>query len=112
MSHGRGAVATWWATGGTPVPRQVHHCFKLSGRCNLRGRNTCTPEELEQTRHVCVFQPFGGPMLIESNVHLPIVLAMLQSLMRVFKAPSGFEFSQELVRWLHFVAGITWIGLL
>jgi uncharacterized membrane protein len=37
---------------------------------------------------------------------------MLQGLMKVFKTPSGFEFSQAIVRWLHFVAGITWIGLL
>ena len=51
-------------------------------------------------------------MLIESNVQLPIVLAMLQSFMKVFKTPSGFELSQIIVRWLHFVAGITWIGLL
>ncbi|HEV7396049.1 MAG TPA: urate hydroxylase PuuD [Pyrinomonadaceae bacterium] len=51
-------------------------------------------------------------MLIESNVHLPIVLAMLQDVLKVFKAPSASEFAHILVRWLHFVAGITWIGLL
>jgi uncharacterized membrane protein len=51
-------------------------------------------------------------MLIESNVHLPVVLAMLQDLMKVFKAPSGTEMAHMVVRWLHFVAGITWIGLL
>lgn len=51
-------------------------------------------------------------MLIESNVHLPVVLAMLQDLMKVFKPPSGSEFAHILVRWIHFVAGITWIGLL
>ena len=51
-------------------------------------------------------------MLIESNVHLPVVLAILQDLMKVFKAPSGSELGHILVRWIHFVAGITWIGLL
>ena len=51
-------------------------------------------------------------MLIESNVHLPVVLAMLQDLMKVFKTPSAGEFAHILVRWIHFVAGITWIGLL
>jgi len=51
-------------------------------------------------------------MLIESNVHLPVVLAMLQEFMKVFKAPSAGELAHMVVRWLHFVAGITWIGLL
>ena len=48
-------------------------------------------------------------MLIESTAHLPISLAMLQS---VFNAPEGDEIWRILLRWLHFVAGITWIGLL
>ncbi len=48
-------------------------------------------------------------MFIESTVHLPISLAMLQGL---FKAPTGDEFAHILIRWLHFVGGITWIGLL
>jgi len=51
-------------------------------------------------------------MLIESNVHLPVVLAMLDGLSGIFKAPSGSELAHILVRWLHFVGGITWIGLL
>ncbi|MDQ2855738.1 MAG: urate hydroxylase PuuD [Acidobacteriota bacterium] len=51
-------------------------------------------------------------MLIESNVQLPIILAMLQDLMKVFKSPSASELAHILVRWLHFVGGITWIGLL
>src|ERR1051325_5197698 len=48
-------------------------------------------------------------MLIESTAHLPISLAMFQS---VFHSPSGDEIWHLLLRWLHFVAGITWIGLL
>jgi uncharacterized membrane protein len=48
-------------------------------------------------------------MLIESTAHLPISLAMFQD---VFNAPDGNELWRILLRWLHFVAGITWIGLL
>ncbi len=45
-------------------------------------------------------------MLIESTSH---VMAMLDS---VFKQPSPDEISHIILRWLHFVAGIVWIGLL
>jgi uncharacterized membrane protein len=48
-------------------------------------------------------------MLIESTVHLPVSLAFLQE---VFHAPHGDEFGRIFFRWFHFVAGITWIGLL
>src|SRR2546427_2605299 len=49
-------------------------------------------------------------MLIESTVHLPVSLAMLQSF---FHAPDvQTELPKVILRWLHFVAGITWIGLL
>src|SRR5437870_2027862 len=47
-------------------------------------------------------------MLIDSTTHLA-VLGMLQG---VFKAPNPDEISHIVLRWLHFVAGITWIGLL
>lgn len=49
-------------------------------------------------------------MLIESTVNLPISLAVFQDL---FNPPSSAEvFLRILFRWLHFVGGITWIGLL
>ena len=49
-------------------------------------------------------------MLIESTAHLPISLAMFQD---VFHAPdSGAVIGRITLRWLHFVAGITWIGIL
>ena len=49
-------------------------------------------------------------MLIDTTVHhLPVSLAMLDSL---FKGPQRDEWARIILRWLHFVAGITWIGLL
>src|SRR5438105_3667535 len=48
-------------------------------------------------------------MLIESTHQIGFALGMLGG---VFKAPSGAELSHIILRWLHFVAGITWIGLL
>jgi len=48
-------------------------------------------------------------MLIESTAHLPISLAMFQD---VFHAPDSAALARIILRWLHFVAGITWIGLL
>jgi uncharacterized membrane protein len=48
-------------------------------------------------------------MLIESTVHLPVSLAMFQEL---FHPPTIEAFLRILLRWFHFVAGITWIGLL
>ena len=48
-------------------------------------------------------------MLIESTVHLPVSLAMLQDL---FHPPNGDQWLRIGFRWFHFVAGITWIGLL
>ena len=46
-------------------------------------------------------------MLID---HLPISLAMLQD--GVFNAPDPAALARIILRWSHFVAGITWIGLL
>jgi uncharacterized membrane protein len=48
-------------------------------------------------------------MLIEATAHLPVSLAMLDG---VFKMPNGDELAHIILRWLHFVAGITWIGML
>ncbi len=49
-------------------------------------------------------------MLIESTAHLPISLAMFQD---VFHWPdTGAVVARIVLRWLHFVAGITWIGML
>src|SRR5436309_2793466 len=48
-------------------------------------------------------------MFIESTHQIGFALGMLDGL---FKAPSGTELSHIILRWLHFVAGITWIGLL
>jgi uncharacterized membrane protein len=48
-------------------------------------------------------------MLIESTAHLPISLAFLQDL---FHGPTGDQLPRIILRWAHFVAGITWIGLL
>src|SRR2546421_11259266 len=49
-------------------------------------------------------------MFIESSVHLPVSLAMLQG---VFHAPDvQTELPRILMRYLHIVGGITWIGLL
>jgi len=46
-------------------------------------------------------------MLID--FHLPVSLAMLDGL---FKSPEPAEIARVSLRWLHFLAGITWIGLL
>ncbi len=48
-------------------------------------------------------------MLIESTVYLPVSLAMFQEL---FHAPDAEAFLRIAFRWFHFLAGITWIGLL
>lgn len=48
-------------------------------------------------------------MFIDTTVHLPIGLAMLDG---IFKMPDANEVMRISFRWFHFVAGITWIGLL
>lgn len=47
--------------------------------------------------------------MFEPNLHLPVGLAMFDGL---FHAPSGGELARIILRWSHFVAGITWIGIL
>jgi len=49
-------------------------------------------------------------MIIESTSYAGHVLGMFDG--SIFKAPNGQEISHIILRWLHFVAGITWIGLL
>ncbi len=48
-------------------------------------------------------------MFIESTVHLPVSLAFFQEL---FHPPNADALLRIFLRWAHFVAGITWIGLL
>ena len=48
-------------------------------------------------------------MFIESTVHLPVSLAMFQE---TFHRPEAADLTRIAFRWFHFVAGITWIGLL
>src|SRR5918997_1487416 len=47
--------------------------------------------------------------MFDPSLHLPVSLAMFQD---IFHAPSGSEILRIILRWSHFVAGITWIGLL
>ncbi len=49
-------------------------------------------------------------MIIESIANLPVSLAMFQD--NIFHPPGGLEIVKMLLRWSHFVAGITWIGIL
>jgi uncharacterized membrane protein len=49
-------------------------------------------------------------MFIESMSHAGHVMGLLDT--GLFKVPSGGELAHIILRWLHFVAGITWIGLL
>jgi uncharacterized membrane protein len=49
-------------------------------------------------------------MLIESLVHLPVNLAV--TLQDIFHSPNGEALARIFLRWSHFVAGITWIGIL
>ncbi|HEY0404278.1 MAG TPA: urate hydroxylase PuuD [Pyrinomonadaceae bacterium] len=49
-------------------------------------------------------------MLIDLNAHLPAGLAMLQE--AVHGPGNATAFIRALLRWGHFVAGITWIGML
>jgi uncharacterized membrane protein len=47
--------------------------------------------------------------MFDPTLHLPVSLAMFDS---IFHAPSGTELTRIILRWSHFVAGITWIGML
>ena len=47
--------------------------------------------------------------MFEPTLHLPLSLAMFDG---IFHAPSGAEIVRIILRWSHFVGGITWIGIL
>jgi len=47
--------------------------------------------------------------MFDPTLHLPLSLAMFDG---IFHAPSGQEISRIVLRWGHFVGGITWIGML
>ena len=47
--------------------------------------------------------------MFEPTLHLPLSLAMFDG---IFHAPSGEELTRIILRWSHFVGGITWIGIL
>lgn len=47
--------------------------------------------------------------MFDLSLHLPVSLAMFQD---IFHAPDGTDLVRILMRWAHFVAGITWIGML
>lgn len=52
-------------------------------------------------------------MFTELHAHLPMGLAVLQDVTDVIHGPGNTAaFVKALLRWSHFVAGITWIGLL
>ncbi|HEX8687590.1 MAG TPA: urate hydroxylase PuuD [Pyrinomonadaceae bacterium] len=47
--------------------------------------------------------------MFDPTLHLPLSLAMFDG---IFHAPSGQEVARIIMRWGHFVGGITWIGML
>jgi uncharacterized membrane protein len=47
--------------------------------------------------------------MFDPTLHLPLSLAMFDG---IFHAPSGTELTRIILRWSHFVGGITWIGML
>src|SRR5687768_339282 len=47
--------------------------------------------------------------MFDPSLHLPLSLGMFQD---IFHAPEPSEIVRIIMRWAHFVAGITWIGML
>src|SRR5689334_3290853 len=47
--------------------------------------------------------------MFEPTLHLPLSLAMFDG---IFNAPDGEAITRMILRWSHFVGGITWIGIL
>ncbi|HVE65732.1 MAG TPA: urate hydroxylase PuuD, partial [Thermoanaerobaculia bacterium] len=54
-------------------------------------------------------QKFGGHKMFESTLQFPAGFAMFQD---IFHAPDPASIMRIIFRWTHFVAGITWIGML
>ena len=51
-------------------------------------------------------------MLTESTTYLPVGLAMFQELVKGPPDPQSEWLARALLRWIHFFAGVTWIGFL
>src|ERR671920_2309964 len=49
--------------------------------------------------------------MIEHSFQLPLSLGLFQD-GGIFHAPDGADLTRIILRWAHFVAGITWIGIL
>ena len=49
--------------------------------------------------------------MIEHSLQLPLSLGLFQD-GGIFHAPDGADLTRIILRWAHFVAGITWIGIL
>src|SRR5918993_1440609 len=49
--------------------------------------------------------------MIEHSFQLPLSLGLFQD-SGIFHAPDGADLTRIILRWAHFVAGITWIGIL
>ena len=49
--------------------------------------------------------------MIEHSFQLPLGIGMFQD-GGIFDAPDGADLTRIILRWAHFVAGITWIGIL
>src|ERR687890_638380 len=56
-------------------------------------------------------ESFGGQEMFDVTLQLPVSLGLFQD-NDIFHAPSTAELLRIIFRFVHFVAGITWIGML